>query len=132
VYLGVAEVVAGGNGDAALPPVALWVARQVSIDPQALHAALRRAQLVLAAGGDPHRDLSPDDVAVARLAEELDSPTARLEVERELARLEEAAAALRAVSGAVAILRADRDRAWRWVALALLADELVEEDRPSG
>jgi hypothetical protein len=29
-------------------------------------------------------------------------------------------------------LRADRDRAWRWVALALLADELVEEDRPSG
>jgi hypothetical protein len=125
-------VVAGGDSDAALAPVALWVARHASFDAQALHAALRRAQLVLAAGGDPHRDLSPDDVAVARLAEELDSPTCRLEVERQLGRLEEAAADLPAVSGAVAVLRADRDRAWRWVALAVLADELVEEDRSSG
>ena len=104
----------------------------MSLDDQALNAALRRAQLVLAAGGDPHRDLSPDDVAVARLAEELDSPACRLEAEQELGRLEEAAADQRAVRVAVATLRADRDRAWRWVALALLADDLVEEDRPSG
>ena len=125
-------MVARGDGDTALPLVALWVARQLSLDPQAVNAALRRAQLVLAAGGDPHRDLSPDDVAVARLAEELDSPACRLEVEEELARLEEAAPDLRAVGDAVAALRADRERAWRWVALALLADELVEEDHPSG
>jgi hypothetical protein len=125
-------VVARGDGDTALPLVALWIARHLSLDPQAVNAALRRAQLVLAAGGDPHRDLSPDGVAVVRLAEELDSATRRLEVERELVGLEEAAVDLRAVGGAVAKLRADPDRAWRWVALALLADDLVEEDRPSG
>ena len=47
------------------------------MDAAELKAAVRRAMLILAAGGDPHRELALGDVAVERLAEELDLPERR-------------------------------------------------------
>jgi hypothetical protein len=52
----------------------VWlVLGDLPIDAGELNAARRRAMLVLAAGGDPHRDLGFDSVAAERLAGELDS-----------------------------------------------------------
>ena len=106
--------------------VLAWlVAGEVPIDEAELKAALRRAMLVLAAGGDPHRDVDLDDVAALRLAEELDSPDRRAALARALDGLD--SAGLPTVSAALATLGAEPDLAWRCYGLALLADELADE-----
>jgi hypothetical protein len=97
----------------------------VPVDEAQLKAARRRAMLVLAAGGDPHRDLDLDAVAVERLAEELDSPERRAALAEGLAALE--AEGLPSVSSARETLLSEPGLAWRIYALALLADELAEE-----
>jgi hypothetical protein len=103
-----------------------WLVREeVPIEESELNAARRRAMFVLAAGGDPHRDLAPDSVAAARLAAELDTAERRAALAAALGRLEAGAAGLAAVSEALAALRAEPDLAWRSLALALLADELA-------
>jgi hypothetical protein len=79
---------------------------------------------VLAAGGDPHRDLSPNSVAAERLADELDSPARRAALDAALAALD--TSGLPRIRDAVATLRADPERAWRTLALALLADEIAD------
>lgn len=102
-----------------------WLVRDaVPFDDAELNAARRRAMLVLAAGGDPHRDLALDDVAAGRLADELDSPERRQALDEALATLD--TSGLPRVSGAVAALRGDPERAWRTLALALLADEIAD------
>lgn len=101
------------------------VGDEVEIPAAELAAARRRALLVLAAGGDPHRDLDIDSVAVERLAEELDAPERRAALESALAALP--TSGLPAVTAAVDALRADPATAWRSFALALLADEIADE-----
>ncbi|HTO25838.1 MAG TPA: hypothetical protein VMJ49_08035 [Gaiellaceae bacterium] len=119
--------------EAGLPPeslasVLVWlVLSEVPVDEAELGAARRRAMLVLAAGGDPHRELVPDDVAVARLADELDDPERRAALAAALDGLATDAAGLVAVTDALDALRADPELAWRVYALALLADELADE-----
>src|SRR5579862_5949232 len=67
------------SGD--LPVMLCWLVRDaVAIDESELNAARRRAMFVLAAGGDPHRDLELDSVAAERLAAELDTPARREEL----------------------------------------------------
>ena len=105
--------------------LAWLVLDQVPVDELDLAAARRRALLVLAAGGDPHREVSADDVAVIRLADELSTPERRAALRAALARLAADAAGLPSVTGA---LLADEDTAWRAFALALLADALAEEE----
>lgn len=106
--------------------VLCWLVRdRIAIEEDELNAARRRAMFVLAAGGDPHRDLGLDSVAAERLAAELDTLERR-------ARLAEALDALPAddlpaVLGALEALRADAELAWRSFALALLADEIADE-----
>jgi len=108
--------------------VVVWlVAGEVEVGDAELKGARRRALLVLAAGGDPHRELEADSVAAARLADELDTPERRTALAASLARLAAAAEGLPAVSGALAALRGEPDLAWRSLALALLADELAGE-----
>lgn len=102
------------------------VLSDVAIDPAERKAALRRAMLVLAAGGDPHRELEHEDVAVVRLAEELDAPERRASLTAALDALAAEAHGLETVSSALALLTADPELAWRTVALALLADELAD------
>ena len=102
-----------------------WLVRdEVRFDEQALNAARRRAMFVLAAGGDPHRDLQPDAVAAERLAAELDSPARRQELDAALAALD--TSGLPRIAEAVKTLRSDPETAWRALALALLADELSD------
>jgi hypothetical protein len=92
----------------------------VPLEESERNAALRRALLVFAAGGDLHREPSLDDPAVLELARDLDSPERR----------EALAAALAAApqpTPALARLRADPDVAWHAYACALLADALGSE-----
>jgi hypothetical protein len=104
----------------------VWlVLETVPVDEAELRAARRRAMLVLAAGGDPHRDLDLDAVAVGRLAEELDAPERRTALGAGLAALD--AEGLQSVSSARETLVSEPGLAWRIYALALLADELADE-----
>jgi hypothetical protein len=108
--------------------VLVWlVLAEVEIPDAERKAALRRSMLVLAAGGDPHRELGHDEVAVERLASELDTPERRSRLEAALRALAVGAEGLPVVSEAVAALLSEPDLAWRTYALALLADELADE-----
>jgi hypothetical protein len=113
-----------------LASVLVWlVLDAVPVDDAELKAARRRAMLVLAAGGDPHRELGLGDVAVERLAAELDRPDRRAAVAAALEQLAVEAAGLPTVTEMLAMLRDDPQLAWRTYALALLADELADDDR---
>jgi len=100
---------------------------EVGIGEVDLNAARRRAMFVLAAGGDPHREIDVDSIAAERLANELDTPERRSALGGALDALADEAEDLPAVTTALESLRADPDLAWRSLALALLADELAEE-----
>ena len=107
--------------------VLCWLVRnEIPIDEAELNAARRRAMFVLAAGGDPHRDIELDSVAAERLADELDTPGRRARLATALDELP--ADDLLSVTAAVEALRADSELAWRSFALSLLADELADED----
>jgi hypothetical protein len=109
-----------------LPVILCWLVRdEIAIDEDELNAARRRAMFVLAAGGDPHRDLGLDSVAAERLADELDTPERRAQLAAALDDLP--ADELPAVAAAAESLCADPELAWRSFALALLADELADE-----
>jgi hypothetical protein len=106
--------------------VLCWLVKDdVVIEGPDLNAARRRAMFVLAAGGDPHRDVGLDSIAAERLAGELDTPERRAQLAAALADLP--ADDLPAVSAAVESLRTDPELAWRSFALSLLADELADE-----
>jgi hypothetical protein len=109
-----------------LQVVLCWLVQgDIAIDDEALNAARRRAMFVLAAGGDPHRDVDLDSIAAERLADELDTPERRAQLAAALDELP--AHDLSAVTAAVEALRADPELAWRSFALSLLADELADE-----
>src|ERR1700756_2051256 len=103
-----------------------WLVRdEIGIDESDLNAARRRAMFVLAAGGDPNRELDYDSIAAERLSNELDTPERRAALGRALDGLAAQAEGLPAVAAALESLRAEPDLAWRSLALALLADELA-------
>lgn len=108
-----------------LVSLAWLVSSSVPIEEEELKAARRRAMFVLAAGGDPHRELDLNSVAAERLAGELDAPERRQALAQALAELE--TAVLPNVSAGVSALLAEPDLAWRSFGLALLADELADE-----
>ena len=108
--------------------VVFVAAQSVEIEPHELRSARRRAMLLLAAGGDPHRDLGLEDRAVTGLAQDLESPERREALEDALAALVPAANGLVRVARSLAELRSQPDLAWRWLALVLLAEELAGDD----
>jgi hypothetical protein len=108
-----------------LVTISWFVIGSVPIGEDELNAARRRAMFVLAAGGDPHRELDLSSVAAERLADELDAPERREALARALAELE--TGGLPNVSAGVAALLGEPDLAWRSFGLALLADELADE-----
>lgn len=114
--------------DGAAAMLALVALEQVSFEPAALAAAVRRALLVLASGGDLRRELALDDRAVARLAEDLDDPARRAELDAALRELRAGADDLPASAAVLDGLVADPERAWLALATAILADELTEDD----
>jgi hypothetical protein len=104
----------------------VWlVLGELPISEAELNASRRRAMFVLAAGGDPHRELDLNSVAADRLAVELDSPERRKALQGVLSALD--ATGLPAVSEGLSALLEDPELAWRCLGLALLADELADE-----
>ena len=111
-------------GEVALAYVA---GRRLAIEDDELNAARRRATFVLAAGGDPHREIALEDPAVRALATDLDAPERRLELEQALAALLKPAEAFPLVRSELKGLLIDGERAWLAYACALVAEALGEE-----
>jgi hypothetical protein len=99
--------------------------QSVDLDEPELNGALRRAELLLAAGGDPRRPLELYGRAVSALATDLDRPAARLQLAEGLAGLAPAVEGLRGATEALRLLRRDADLAWQCYAMSLLAEELA-------
>lgn len=118
------EMLATGSDVEGLVSLALAAGSDIELPEDELNAAVRRSVLLLAAGGDPTRELELDGRAVTALAADLDAPARRHELATRLAGLRQPAAGLPLVEGALARLSADADLAWRSFACALLAHEL--------
>jgi hypothetical protein len=118
------ELLAAGGEDEGVVSLALVAGSEIDLPEDELNASLRRAVLLLAAGGDPHRELDLRGRAVTALASDLDVPARRRQLAEKLATLRRPAAGLPLVEGALARLLADRDLAWQAFACAVLAHEL--------
>jgi hypothetical protein len=114
-----------GNPETVLAYIA---GAEVDLADSELSPARRRALLLLAAGGDPHRELGVDDRAVKALASDLWSEGRRDRLAAGLDELALRARELPHVRETVINLARDLDLAWRVYALALLAEELGDED----
>jgi hypothetical protein len=99
----------------------------VQLDEAEVNGALRRAELLLATGGDPRRRLELYGRAVTAVAEDLDAPAARAALGEGLERLAAQAAGLRGAQEAIGLLLRDSDLAWQCFACALVAEELADE-----
>jgi hypothetical protein len=120
------RVEAGELGDP-LPVLAYVAGQSVFVGADELNEARRRAVFTLASGGDVHRDIDVDDVAVKRLAVELYTEERRAQLGHAVDDLALRARDLPTVREAVLFLAGDVDLAWRLLALGLLAEELGDE-----
>jgi hypothetical protein len=114
---------AGELGDP-LAVLAYVAGRRVELPPAELNDARRRALLLLAAGGDPRRELEVDDRAVKAVAADLFSDERRAALGAGIDELALRARELPRVREATLFLAGDVDLAWRLYALSLLAEEL--------
>ncbi len=117
------RVDAGELGDP-LPVLAYVAGQAVEVDDDELNGARRRALLLVAAGGDPHRELDVDDRAVKALATDLYTEERRAQLGRGVDALVLRVRELPTVREAALFLAADVDLAWRLFSLGLLAEEL--------
>ena len=117
------RVDAGELGDP-LPVLAYVAGQAVTIDDEELNGARRRALLLVAAGGDPHRELAVDDRAVKAIAADLYREDRRDALGRAVDALVLRVRDLPKAREAALFLAADGDLAWRLYAMALLAEEL--------
>ena len=117
------RVDAGELGDP-LPVLAYIAGQGVEIDDHDLNGARRRALLLVAAGGDPHRELDVDDRAVKALASDLYTDDRRQQLGRSIDALVLRVRERQAAREAALFLAGDIDLAWRLFSLALLAEEL--------
>jgi hypothetical protein len=118
------EMLAAGGEDEGVVSLALVAGSEIELPEDELNASLRRAVLLLASGGDPHRELELHGRAVTALADDLDAADRRRQLAEKLDTLRRPAAGLPLVEGALARLLADRDLAWQAFACAVLAHEL--------
>jgi|SRR4051812_11965773 hypothetical protein len=105
----------------------LLAGQEVPLDDEELRGARRRSVELLAAGGDPRRELNPDGRPVEALADDLDQPKRRAALEQGLASIRPLLEGLPELTRRADGLAADGSLAWRWFACTLLAEELVEE-----
>jgi hypothetical protein len=119
-----ARVDQGELGDP-LPVLAYVAGQAVELEDEELNGARRRALLLLAAGGDPHRDLHVDDRAVKALAADLYTEEHREQLARSIDAIVLRVRELPAAREAAIYLAGDVDLAWRLFALALLAEEVA-------
>jgi hypothetical protein len=105
----------------------LLAGRGVDLDEDELRAARRRAVQLLAAGGDPRRELDPEGRAVKALADDLDTPARRAALGSGLESLRPTVEGLTHVSSRLDRLAEDDALAWRWFSCTLLGEVLVED-----
>lgn len=120
------RVDAGELGDP-LPVLAYVAGQTLELEEGELNGARRRALLLLAAGGDPHRELGVDDRAVKALAADLYTEARRDELGRAIDALVLRVRELPQAREAALFLATDVDLAWRLFALGLLAEELGDD-----
>src|SRR5258705_13809363 len=118
------RVDAGELGDP-LPVLAYIAGQSVAIDVEDLNGGRRRALLLVAAGGDPHRDLDVDDRAVKALAADLYTDERREQLGHSIDALVLLVRERPVAREAALFLAADIDLAWRLFSLSLLAEELA-------
>ncbi|MFL5964839.1 MAG: hypothetical protein ACJ757_18355 [Gaiellaceae bacterium] len=118
-----ARVDAGELGDP-LPVLAYVAGQAVQIDDEDLNGGRRRALLLVAAGGDPQRDLDVDDRAVKALAADLYTEERREQLGRSIDALVLRVRERPVAREAALFLAGDVDLAWRLFSLGLLAEEL--------
>ena len=104
-----------------------FAGRHVAVEPDELNAAIRRAELLLAAGGDPRRRLDPFGRAATALADDLDMLKRRAQLRAGLEALVTEVDGLRGARESLALLLADPDLAWKAFATSLLAEALAED-----
>jgi len=102
--------------------------QSVTLDASELQASLRRAALLLAAGGDPRRTLELHGRAVTALAQDLDTPCGRADLLAGLDALQPEAEGLPGAGAALKQLGGNPDVAWQCFAMALLAEALAGDD----
>ena len=119
------RVDAGELGDP-LPILAYLAGQSVEIANEDLNGARRRALLLVAAGGDPHRELEVDDRAVKALAADLYTDDRREQLGRSIDALVLRVRERPVAREAALFLAGDVDLAWRLFSLSLLAEELAE------
>lgn len=119
-----ARVDSGDLGDP-LPVLAYVAGTGVEIPDSELNGARRRALLLVAAGGDPHRELDVDDRAVKAIAADLWSEERRVQLARGIDALALRVRDLPNARAGAIYLAGDVDLAWRLYALGLLAEELA-------
>ena len=105
--------------------VAFAAVMSLRLDEATLAGPLRRALLLLAAGGDPHRALTPDARAVRALADDLEGLVGDAELAAAFTSVHAGARGLPRIEAAAAELAADAVAARRALALALLGAELT-------
>jgi hypothetical protein len=105
----------------------LLAGQSVQVEEDELRGATRRSVEILAAGGDPRRELDPDGRAVTALADDLDEPGRRAALADGMASVRQLVDGLPQLTGRLDALAGDESLAWRWFACTLLAEELVEE-----
>jgi hypothetical protein len=91
---------------------------------------VRRAELLLATGGDPRRGPDLYGRAVGSLASDLDTPERRRALMHGLEGLAGAVQGLRAAGEALRLLAADGDLAWQVYAYSVLVERLAEGEEP--
>jgi hypothetical protein len=109
-----------------LPVLAYVAGASIEIDDSELNGARRRALLLVAAGGDPHRELDVDDRAVKSIAADLFTTDRRAQLARGIDELVLRVRDLPAARAGAIFLAGDVDLAWRLYTLGLLAEELAE------
>jgi hypothetical protein len=110
-----------------LTALAYLAGAQVELDEAERHATLRRAELLLAAGGNPRRELGLHERAVSAVADDLDSESARAQLRAGLVELAPNTVDLSQTDAAREQLLADPDLAWQCFARALLAEALAPD-----
>lgn len=117
------RVESGELGDP-LPVLAYVAGQAIEIDEHELNGARRRALLLLAAGGDPHRELGVDDRAVKAIAADLYTEERRDELGSAIDALVVRVRDLPQTREAAIFLAGDVGLAWRLFGLGVLAEEL--------
>jgi hypothetical protein len=101
--------------------------REVAIDEEERNGAVRRAELLLAAQGDPRRAPELFGRAVGAVAADLDEPGRRAALREGLEALEPEVAGLRGAGEALRLLLADDGFAWQVFAYSVLAERLADD-----